>query len=134
MRCLMIAILIPLALSIPVLSVRGEMLNGADISFLPQVEAGGGVYRVGGMSTDLFSILRSHSINMVRLRLWHTPPDGHSGLAETLALAERAHAAGCGLLLDFHYSDTWADPGHQTKPSAWPGSKRPCRPHRVPRS
>jgi arabinogalactan endo-1,4-beta-galactosidase len=93
--------------------------QGADISFLPQIEAAGGVFSADGDSTELLSILRDHGLNTIRLRLWHSPADGHSGLAETLALAQRVRAAGFDLLLDFHYSDTWADPGHQTKPKAW---------------
>ncbi len=98
-----------------------SFLAGADVSFLPQVEAGGGVFMNEGVPGGFFTILRSQGIDTIRLRLWHAPADGHSGLEETLDLAARAHAAGLGILLDFHYSDTWADPGHQTKPAAWAG-------------
>lgn len=96
-----------------------EFTLGADVSFLPQVEAGDGVFRDDHGPVDLLPFLRSRGLGMVRLRLWHGPADGHSGLAETLALAQQAKAAGLGILLDFHYSDTWADPGHQSKPAAW---------------
>lgn len=96
-----------------------DFMLGADVSFLPQVELGGGVFRQDGVPQEFFSILKSHGLNTIRLRLWHSPADGHSGLAETLAQAERAKGMGFDILLDFHYSDTWADPAHQTKPSAW---------------
>jgi len=92
---------------------------GADVSFLPQVEAGGGIFRDEGQTEDLFSILRARGVDTIRLRLWHTPPEGLNGLAQTLDLAVRARNAGLRILLDFHYSDTWADPGRQTKPAAW---------------
>ncbi|GJM44365.1 MAG: hypothetical protein DHS20C21_12070 [Gemmatimonadota bacterium] len=96
-----------------------EFLRGADVSFLPQVEAGGGVFRDDGAPTDLFALLRSRGLNSIRLRLWHSPENGHSGLAEALSLADRAHAAGFDLMLDLHYSDTWADPSNQSKPAEW---------------
>lgn len=102
-------------------AMAGPFLKGADISFLPQVESGGGVFKAGGVSGDLLDILAAGDVNTVRLRLWHSPADGHSGLAETVALALRAKASGLDFLLDFHYSDTWADPANQTKPAAWAG-------------
>ncbi len=97
----------------------GTFIQGADVSFLPQIEEVGGVYQSDGVPNDCLSILRDHGLDTIRLRLWHNPGEGHSGLAETLALAERVRCAGFNLMLDFHYSDTWADPGHQTKPAAW---------------
>jgi arabinogalactan endo-1,4-beta-galactosidase len=93
--------------------------RGADISFLPQVEDGGGVFSVGGEAGDLFEILADHGVNLIRLRIWHTPTGGWCDLDHTLAMAQRAHDAGQQILLDFHYSDTWADPGQQTNPAAW---------------
>ena len=96
-----------------------DFIHGTDVSCLPQVEAGGGVFRDDGDPTDCLTILKAHGVNTARLRLWHAPGDGHSGLPEVLALAARAQAAGLDLLLDLHYSDTWADPGHQAKPAAW---------------
>jgi arabinogalactan endo-1,4-beta-galactosidase len=114
-----------------------RFLHGADVSFLPQVEAGGGVFRAGNKPADLLGILRARGIDTVRLRLWHAPAGGGgaagraasrdsipaaaspSTLAPALALAARARAAGCDVLLDLHFSDTWADPGRQAKPAAW---------------
>ena len=98
-----------------------DFILGADLSFLPQVELHGGVFRDAGTPGGALEILRRHGFNYVRLRLWHSPPDGHSGLPEVLALARRAHDAGCRLLIDFHYSDGWADPGKQNPPLAWEG-------------
>lgn len=94
-------------------------IRGADVSFLPAVEAGGGVFREHGQPTDCLTILKTRGVTTARLRVWHAPSDGHSGLAEVLTLAARARAAGMDLLLDLHYSDTWADPGQQVKPAAW---------------
>lgn len=96
-----------------------RFIRGADVSNLPQVETAGVVYLDGGEPADCLTILKAHGVTTARLRLWHAPSDGHSGLDEALVLAARVRAAGLGLLLDLHYSDTWADPGHQTKPAAW---------------
>lgn len=108
----------------------GGFMNGADASFLPQVEAAGGAFRddVGpdaGPPGDALTILRAHGVTAVRIRVWHTPTDGAGGLAAGLALAARAAAAGFDILLDLHYSDTWADPGHQSVPAAWAGLELP---------
>ena len=112
-----VLVLLLLALALP---GAGQVTwRGADISSLPKIEDHGGVYTDGGEPGDLFAILADHGMNAIRLRLWHTPAEGYCDLDDTLAMAQRAHAAGMDLLLDFHYSDTWADPGHQTKPAAW---------------
>jgi len=111
------ALLLALLITAPALGQTAW--RGADVSFLPQVEAGGGVYTDGGVAGDLFEILAGHGVNLIRLRLWHTPGDGWYDLDQTLAMAQRAHDAGQSVLLNFHYSDTWADPAHQTKPAAW---------------
>jgi len=102
-------------------TTANEFLRGADVSFLPAVETAGGVFRDDGQTGDALDILRAHGLNTIRLRLWHTPSDRHDDLATTLALAARAKTAGLNLLLDFHYSDTWADPSHQSPPVVWQG-------------
>jgi arabinogalactan endo-1,4-beta-galactosidase len=110
-------LLLILSMAVP---VHGQIIwRGTDISFLPQVEAGGGIYTVDGEAGDLFDIFADHGVNLIRLRLWHTPTAGWCDLEQTLTMARRAHDAGQQVLLDFHYSDTWADPGHQVKPTAW---------------
>lgn len=101
---------------------------GADISWLPQREAEGRSWYDQGAKKDALLILREHGFNWVRLRVFHDPrapggysPQGWCGLESTLAMARRVRAAGMRLLIDFHYSDTWADPGAQAKPAAWAG-------------
>ncbi len=99
---------------------------GADISALPVLEGAGAVYYDGTQSGDAIEILKDHGVNYYRLRLFVSPtgsPDPFvvQDLAYTVALAQRVKAAGGKLLLDFHYSDTWADPGTQSKPAAWDG-------------
>jgi arabinogalactan endo-1,4-beta-galactosidase len=96
-------------------------IRGVDFSSVARIEAAGGIYTENGTPTDPFAILSGHGVNYVRIRTWHSPVDGENNLEETLALARRISDAGLGLLLNVHYSDTWADPGHQTKPAAWQG-------------
>lgn len=94
-------------------------IYGADISFLDQLEQAGVDYKESGVSKELLEILKDNGINTIRLRLWHTPRSGWNTLERTLAIARRIHSANLNLLLDLHFSDTWADPGKQTKPQAW---------------
>jgi arabinogalactan endo-1,4-beta-galactosidase len=94
---------------------------GADVSSLPGVEANGGAFRDRAGPDAALAILRRNGFTAVRLRLWHSPAGGECGLDSTLAMARRAHAAGLRVLLDLHFSDTWADPGHQSPPVAWRG-------------
>ena len=101
---------------------RGEFLTGGDISMLTRIEKLGGVFRDDGKRRDFLEIFKASGGNCFRLRLFATPNGKNAvinDLPYTLALAKRIKAAGCKLLLNFHYSDTWADPGHQTKPAAW---------------
>jgi arabinogalactan endo-1,4-beta-galactosidase len=99
-----------------------DFIRGADISFFPEIEAASfGYLDRNGQAKDLLSILRDNGVNTIRLRLWHTPATAHSGLAEVKALSARIKSGGFRLWLDIHYSDTWADPGHQAKPAAWNG-------------
>jgi arabinogalactan endo-1,4-beta-galactosidase len=96
--------------------------NGADVSWVTQMEASGySFYNTSGTKQDLFAILSGLGINSIRLRVWVNPSGGWCNTADVLAKAKRAKAAGMNIMIDFHYSDTWADPGHQTKPAAWAG-------------
>ncbi|MGJ6964614.1 glycoside hydrolase family 53 protein [Streptosporangium sp. G11] len=98
----------------------GLPIRGADVSSLAKSEALGGVYRhPDGRRGDALAILRSAGLNYVRLKVWVNPADGYNTKARVLALAKRAKAQGMGLLVDFHYSDSWADPGKQNKPATW---------------
>ncbi|MGI4832601.1 MAG: glycoside hydrolase family 53 protein [Janthinobacterium lividum] len=106
----------------------GKVL-GADISFLPQLEARGLKFTDQGQPKDAIEILKAHHFNYIRLRIFnnpaadsgYSPGKGFCDLAHTLGMARRVKAAGLKLLLDFHYSDTWADPQKQFKPAAWQG-------------
>lgn len=100
-------------------SIEISFIKGADVSFLPQIEDNGGVYKDNGIQKDPFEIFKDHGFNYIRLRLWHTPAENYNNLEKILYIASRIKSQGLKLLLDFHYSDTWADPGHQTKPNAW---------------
>lgn len=99
-----------------------EFMAGADISALAELEDHGAVYKDGGQPGDAIGMFRDHGTNWFRLRLFVNPTGNGvvvNDLDYTIALAQRVKASGAKLLLDFHYSDTWADPGHQTKPAAW---------------
>ncbi|SDX08365.1 glycosyl hydrolase 53 family protein [Paenibacillus sp. CF384] len=96
-------------------------IKGADISSLQAIEDAGGKYYEGGIERDLLDILKDHGVNYVRLRIWNDPvdADGYNDKAHIIEMAQRVKAKGMKLLLDFHYSDFWADPGKQVKPEAW---------------
>jgi len=100
--------------------------KGADISWLPQMEATGyQFYNDNGEKEDCFKILKDHGINSIRLRTFVNPSDdkasGHCSMDETVAMAVRARKWGMRVMINFHYSDSWADPGKQRKPKAWEG-------------
>ncbi len=96
------------------------IVKGADISWVTQMEDSGyKFYNAAGTATDCFQLMESLTIGAIRLRVWVNPANGFCGTADVVAKAVRAHNLGLRILLDFHYSDTWADPAHQTKPAAW---------------
>jgi len=103
---------------------------GADISWVQQREAAGTRYSEAGVPKDILAILKGHGFNYIRLRVFNdptkaTPKDrpysaaGYCDLPHTIAMGKRVKAAGMRLLIDFHYSDAWADPSKQYTPSAW---------------
>ena len=102
---------------------------GADVSEIPANEAyGGRYYDLNGVQDDPLCIMARNGFDTIRLRLFVNPeaPGGYSregfcGTASTIAFAKRIRAAGMTFALNFHYSDTWADPDKQYKPSAWNG-------------
>jgi beta-galactosidase len=107
-----------------------DRMLGADISFLPQLEDRGmKFYDTDGQQKDAIKILKDHGFNYIRLRIFndpatdsgYSPKKGFCDLQHTMAMAKRIKAAGMNFLLDFHYSDYWADPQKQYKPAAWKG-------------
>jgi arabinogalactan endo-1,4-beta-galactosidase len=119
-----------LALVLDCTSVHSGELSpfilGADISWVQQQESEGTRWSDEGVERDILAIVQDHGFNWARLRIFVNPiaeggysKEGFCDLDHTLRMARRIKAAGMGFLLDFHYSDTWADPGHQRKPKAW---------------
>jgi arabinogalactan endo-1,4-beta-galactosidase len=97
-----------------------EAVLGVDLSYVNEVEACGAVYRDADGRTDPFEIVSAHGANLVRARLWHDPDwTEYSGIEDVIRTFERAKEHGMATLLDFHYSDDWADPGKQQPPAAW---------------
>src|SRR6202011_3642637 len=90
-----------------------------------ELQAGARFTDLNGRLGTPVQIMRDHGSNYVRLRLWTAPPAGFSDLQNSLATARTVKAAGMKLLLDLHYSDFWADPGHQITPAAWQGQDLP---------
>jgi arabinogalactan endo-1,4-beta-galactosidase len=97
-------------------------LFGGDVSMASKLESEGVVYKDGGKPKDIFAIFHDHGATCIRLRLF-VHPNGKGGVVNdipyTIALAKRVKAAGLLFSLDFHYSDSWADPGQQRTPAAW---------------
>ena len=98
----------------------GLAIRGADVSSLAKSEDLGGIYRDrNGTPGDALRILKKEGLNFIRLRVWVNPADGYHDQEELLRIARRAKNVGLRVLVDLHYSDRWADPGHQFKPAAW---------------
>ncbi|MBL7701990.1 MAG: glycosyl hydrolase 53 family protein [Ferruginibacter sp.] len=94
--------------------------KGADVSWLTEMESTGiKFYSSTGTQTECMQLLKNLGMNSIRLRVWVNPAAGWNNTADVVAKAVRAKALGMKVMIDFHYSDTWADPGHQTKPAAW---------------
>ena len=94
--------------------------QGADLSYVNELEDNGVKYHKDGSDVDPFTLLRSYGANIVRLRLWHNPSwTSYSTLNDVERSMKRAKTAGLEVLLDFHYSDTWTDPQQNLVPAAW---------------
>jgi len=105
---------------VPDTPIDTTFAKGADISWITQMEASGRkFYDRNGKETECFSLMKSLGMNTIRLRVWVDPEGGWNGKKDVLAKAKRAKALNMKLLIDFHYSDSWADPGKQFKPKAW---------------
>jgi arabinogalactan endo-1,4-beta-galactosidase len=102
------------------LAAQGDgFMVGADLSFLAQAELHGVAFRDQGVAKPGLQIFKDHGYNWIRLRLFHTPAGLPNDRAYTIAEAQAAKKLGYKFLLDFHYSDDWADPAHESAPRAW---------------
>lgn len=99
----------------------GGFTKGADVSWVTEMEAAGiKFYNKAGVQKDLLDVLKEQGMDSIRLRVWVNPADGkYHTMSDVIAKAKRVKAAGMRLMIDFHYSDTWADPDKQTKPALW---------------
>jgi arabinogalactan endo-1,4-beta-galactosidase len=116
------ALLGALAVTVPASPAAAATLTmrGADVSSLQRsLDVGARYYTASGAQADPLDILKSLGVNYVRLRVWNNPASGYNNAARVLAYARTVKAKGLSLMVDFHYSDTWADPGKQYKPAAW---------------
>ena len=114
----------------PIPGLSATFIKGADLSMVPALEANGAQFKdVDGTPKDVLQIFKDHGVNWVRFRIWNNPKTGPGGGGDTdeakaLAMTKRAKALGLKVLIDFHYSDFWADPGKQAKPAAWEGHSK----------
>ena len=100
--------------------VAAGFAKGADVSWVTQMEKEGcKFYNSAGQQTECMALLKSLGMDAIRLRVWVNPKDGWCGKEDVLVKAKRAKSLGMRLMIDFHYSDSWADPGKQNKPEAW---------------
>jgi len=101
-------------------NTSNPIVLGGDLSYVNEVEDAGAKYQRNNSSVDPYGLFAEKGCNLVRLRLWHTPSiNRYSGLEDVKKSIRRAKSANMRVLLDFHYSDIWADPGRQDIPKAW---------------
>ncbi|MDD7640971.1 MAG: glycosyl hydrolase 53 family protein [bacterium] len=106
-----------------------KYVKGMDLSTLLELGRLGARYYDGGTERDLLDIMKDYDVDTIRLRIWNDPwgknhesyGAGENDVPTTLEIAKRVSEKGFGVLLNFHYSDFWADPGKQIKPKAWEG-------------
>ena len=100
----------------------GDFVKGADISWVTEMESKGNkFYNAAGQERELTALMKEIGCNAVRLRVWVDPANGWNGKTDVVEKAKRARDLGMKVLIDFHYSDSWADPAKQTVPAAWQG-------------
>ena len=98
--------------------------KGADISWVSEMEKDGRTFQLtAGTKADIMDVLKETGVNAIRLRVWVNPTGGWSGKDDVVKLATRAAKSGMALMVDFHYSDFFADPSRQTIPAAWEADK-----------
>lgn len=97
-----------------------EFAKGADISWVTEMEAKGQTFATtDGRQMECTALMKELGFNAIRLRVWVDPAGGWNGREDVLEKAKRVQKLGLALMIDFHYSDSWADPGQQTVPKAW---------------
>lgn len=100
--------------------LHSSFAKGADISWLTEMESSGKqFYNSTGTQKECIQLMKDLGMNAIRLRVWVDPAGGWNNTADVVAKALRAKNLGMRVMIDFHYSDSWADPGQQTKPAAW---------------
>ena len=115
-----VAVTTGVALAIPSDAAGSLTMLGADVSTAQRsLDLGARYYSASGSQGNPLDILKGVGVNYVRLRIWNNPASGYNNLAKVLVQARAAKAKGLQVMIDFHYSDTWADPGKQYKPAAW---------------
>ena len=102
-------------------AIAQSYMIGADLSFMKQAEDMGVVFKENNQPKQCIQIFKEHGYNWIRLRLFNNPDRLPNNLQYTIASAKEAKQAGFKFLLDYHYSDTWADPAKQFLPKAWEG-------------
>jgi arabinogalactan endo-1,4-beta-galactosidase len=106
----------------PVVPTQSDttFIKGADISWVTEMESRGiQFYNKNGVATECFALMKEIGMNAIRIRVWVNPANKWNGIEDVIAKCVRAKNLGLQLLIDFHYSDNWADPSKQTKPAAW---------------
>ncbi len=121
----------PIAISVnKIPSLSDDFIRGVDISSVIALEQSGVIYKDrDGNPQDIFVTLKEAGVNYIRVRIWNDPYDsegngyggGTNDIAKAVTIGKRAAEQGMKLLVDFHYSDFWADPGKQMVPKAWTG-------------
>lgn len=140
--CIILALLMILSFSVTAFAEDGDVnveridfknpgfIRGMDVSSVISLEASGVTFKnEDGETEDLFKLLSDHGVNYIRVRVWNDPYDssgngyggGNSDVQKACEIGKRAARYGMKLLVDFHYSDFWADPGKQKAPKAWDG-------------
>ena len=113
-------VLLATALAASAADTAPQRFAGVDLSYVNEIESCGAQYRLHGKVRDPYELFAESGANLVRLRLWNNPTwTKYSTEPDVTRSIERAHKAGMHVLLDFHYSDDWADPQKQTIPAAW---------------
>lgn len=104
-----------------------KFIKGMDLSTMLELEACGAKYYIDGQEKDILEIMKMNDIDTIRLRIWNDPKSpegipygaGNNDVDATIEMGKRITDVGLGVLINFHYSDFWADPGKQFKPKAW---------------